>query len=113
MGLALLPKLIVITRWNAGFFEALAVVLENEQARQLTQGSKARESVVAYGATYFDRPGRRGEPHTSATDATTGAASFQAVDHHPALLQGDQWNAAYRKTGRSGSGDHGPPSAYR
>jgi len=56
MGLTLLPKLIVITRWNAGLFEALAVVLENEQARQLTQGSKVREFVVANGATHLDRP---------------------------------------------------------
>ena len=46
MGLTLLPRLIVIAHWNAGFFDVLAVVLENEQARQRTHGSTARDPAV-------------------------------------------------------------------
>jgi hypothetical protein len=38
MGFKLLQKLIVVTQWNAGFFEALAVALEREQRRQLSEG---------------------------------------------------------------------------
>ena len=50
MGLTLLPRLIVLAHWNAGFFDALAVVLEDERARQLTHGSTIREFVVTNGA---------------------------------------------------------------
>lgn len=49
MGLTLLPRLIVIAHWNAGFFDALAVVLENEQARQRTNGSTIREIAATNG----------------------------------------------------------------
>ena len=51
MGLTLLPRLIVIAHWHAGFFDALAVVLEDEQARQRAHGSTGREPVVNGAAT--------------------------------------------------------------
>jgi hypothetical protein len=35
----LLPNLIAITHWCAEFFDELAVALDNEQTRQLTDGS--------------------------------------------------------------------------
>src|ERR1700689_5314312 len=45
IGLRLLPKLIAITHWYAGFFDALAVALEHEQSRQLSGGSAVSDSV--------------------------------------------------------------------
>ena len=45
MGLSLLPKLIALTHWNAGLFQALAVTLEHERSRQLTECSAIDESL--------------------------------------------------------------------
>jgi hypothetical protein len=52
MGLWLLPKLIALTHWNAGLFQALAVALEHEQSRQLTECS----AIDLLSASF---PGRR------------------------------------------------------
>jgi hypothetical protein len=46
MGLRLLPRLIALTQWNAGLFEALAEALELEQSRQLAEQSTTDESRV-------------------------------------------------------------------
>ncbi len=63
MGLTLLPKLIAIAHWSAGSFNALAVVLENEQARQLTPGSTIREFATKNGVDLvpaYPDPNRNG-----------------------------------------------------